>query len=82
MLDSKVSKCKKIISILIKTYPQAKIQLNFKTPFELLVATILSAQCTDKRVNIITENLFRKYKSINEYANADLLEFQAVIRSA
>jgi len=61
----------KILSILKKTYPRAKVALKFRTPLEMLVSTILSAQCTDKRVNIVTEPLFKKYKSAADYAGAD-----------
>jgi len=75
-------KTKEIIKILKKIYPKAKIALNFKTPVELLVATILSAQCTDKRVNIITNYLFKKYRTISDYAHADLSQFGNEIRSA
>ncbi len=58
---------KEILSRLKKNYPDAKIKLKFKTPFELLIATILSAQCTDDRVNLVTENLFKKYKKPEDY---------------
>jgi len=64
-----------------KTYPQAlTTSLNFKNPFELLISTILAAQCTDKLVNKVTTILFQKYKSPQEFANADLLELQDDIR--
>ena len=53
----------KIMPKLKKAYPDAKIALNFKNPLELLIATILSAQCTDVRVNIVTKDLFKKYKN-------------------
>ncbi|MFA7169270.1 MAG: endonuclease III [Candidatus Paceibacterota bacterium] len=72
---------KKIISILEKEYPNPKTALYFKTPHQLLVATILSAQCTDRRVNIVTENLFKKYKNVKDFANADLKEFESDIHS-
>ncbi len=71
----------KILSILGKTYPRAKIALEFRSPLEILVATILSAQCTDKRVNIVTNSLFKKYKTIRDYAGADLKTFESEIRS-
>ncbi len=61
-----------IIEILKKTYPHAKIALKFSNPLELLVATILSAQCTDERVNEVTEKLFKKYRTAKDYAEADL----------
>ena len=53
----------KILDILDETYPDAKCELNYTTPFELLVATILSAQCTDVRVNIVTGEMFKKYNT-------------------
>ena len=72
---------RKIYPILLKTYPDAKIALNFSTPLELLIATILSAQCTDVRVNIVTKDLFKKYKSAADWANADLKQIQDDIKS-
>lgn len=71
----------KIITILNKEYKGIDIALNFSNVFELLVATILSAQCTDKRVNIVTSSLFKKYKTINDYAKADISELQNDIKS-
>jgi endonuclease-3 len=71
----------KIIAILRQTYPQARIALNFKNPLELLVATILSAQCTDKRVNMVTGHLFDKYRTARDYAAADPAVFEEEIRS-
>ncbi len=71
----------KIISILRKAYPNARIALNFQNPLELLVATILSAQCTDKRVNVVTEQLFKKYRTAAEYAAADPKTFEDEIHS-
>lgn len=70
-MNNKVEKkqIKEIISILENEFPNAKIRLNHTNPFELLVATILSAQCTDERVNIVTENLFKKYSTPIEFAN-------------
>ncbi|MDD3053464.1 MAG: endonuclease III [Endomicrobiaceae bacterium] len=70
-----------IIKILDEEYKGIDIALNFSNVFELLVATILSAQCTDKRVNIVTSALFKKYKTINDYANADIHEFEKDIKS-
>ncbi|MDR1720990.1 MAG: endonuclease III [Endomicrobium sp.] len=72
----------KIIEILKKNYGNAKCALNFSNPFELLVATILSAQCTDKRVNEVTKTLFNKYKNVEDYVDADVLELEDCIRSA
>lgn len=71
----------KIVSRLKKYYPQATIALNFSNPLELLVATILSAQCTDARVNIVTRTLFKKYRTAQDYARADLKTFEQEIRS-
>ena len=70
-----------IWSILKKTYPEAKIALNFKDPLELLISTILSAQCTDVRVNMVTKDLFKKYKSAADWVDADLKQIQSDIRS-
>jgi len=70
-----------IIRILQKEYPRAKIALDFKTPLELFVATVLSAQCTDKRVNLVTPALFKKYKTSADYARADRSVFEQEIRS-
>jgi len=72
---------KKIWTILKKTYPGAKIALNFKDPLELLISTILSAQCTDVRVNMVTKDLFKKYKSVADWAGADLKQIESDIRS-
>jgi endonuclease III len=70
-----------IINKLKKAYPEAKIALNYQTPWELLVAVILSAQCTDKMVNRVTEKLFKKYPSLDSYAYANQSEFENDIRS-
>lgn len=60
----------KLITCLKKRYPDAKCSLNFKSPLELLIATVLSAQCTDVRVNMVTKELFKKYKTAEDYACA------------
>jgi len=70
-----------IIKKLKDLYPTTKSALNYSTPWEFLVAVILSAQCTDKRVNIVTEKLFKKYKNISDYVHADIAEFEQDIRS-
>ncbi len=70
-----------IIKILNKEYAGVDIALNFSTPYELLFATILSAQCTDERVNKVTQRLFKKYKTLKDYADADLSEFENDIHS-
>lgn len=68
-----------IIEILLKTYPDAKCSLDFSTPFELLVAVILSAQCTDERVNKTTPLIFKKYSTAKDFANIDLQELEDLI---
>ena len=75
------SSIKKILTLLKKHYPKVKCALNHKNPLELLIATILSAQCTDKRVNIVTEKLFKKYKKVKDYTNANIREFEKDIYS-
>lgn len=70
-----------IIKRLLKEHPAPKCALNFKTPFELLVATVLSAQTTDAQVNKVTQGLFKKYRSIKAYAEAPLEELQADVSS-
>ena len=71
----------KIVRLLKKEYPDAKCSLNHSNPLELLLATILSAQCTDERVNIVTADLFRKYRRPEDYVNAPRLELEGDIRS-
>ena len=70
-----------IICLLEKKYPKALTALEFSKPLELLIATILSAQCTDKQVNKVTKLLFKKYSSVDDYANATLESLQEDIRS-
>ncbi|NUO08177.1 MAG: endonuclease III [Candidatus Brocadia sp.] len=72
---------KKILSFLEKTYPDAALILHYKNTLELLVATILAAQCTDERVNKVTGTLFKKYKTAKDYANAKQDVFEQEIRS-
>ena len=72
---------KKIWPILKETYPQARTALNFSNPLELLIATILSAQCTDVRVNIVTKDLFKKYRSAENWAKADVKQIEGDIKS-
>ena len=71
----------KIIRLLKREYPDARCSLNHTSPLELLVATILSAQCTDERVNLVTTSLFRKYASAQAYASAPQSELEEDIRS-
>ena len=80
-INEKKERTKKIISILKKEFPNARTALNFSNPIELLIATILSAQCTDDRVNKVTSELFKKYGSANDYANARLEELEKDIFS-
>ena len=75
-------RAKLILDILKREYPYVKCTLNYTTPMEMLVATQLSAQCTDARVNIVTEELFKRYKSVEDFANADYDELCEYIRSA
>lgn len=77
----KIKRVSEIIKLLEKDYPKAKTALHYSSPLEILVATILSAQCTDKRVNIVTKSLFKKYKTAKDYANADLSELEQDIKS-
>jgi len=72
---------RKIYPILEKVYPGAKTALNSKNPLELLIATILSAQCTDARVNMVTKEVFKKYKSAADWAKADIKDIESDIRS-
>jgi len=71
----------RILEILTKTYPTAKVALSFSNPMEMLVSTILSAQCTDERVNMVTKELFKKYRTPEDYAKNNLKEFERDIRS-
>ena len=72
---------KQLIEIWPQVYPRAHCELDFKNPLELLIATILSAQCTDKRVNMVTPALFKKYKTAKNYANAPQAELEKAIKS-
>ena len=69
-----------VLGVLKKTYSHATIALQFNSPIHLLVAVILSAQCTDKKVNEVTRALFKKYKTVNDFANADTKTFEQEIR--
>ena len=69
----------KLINIMKKTYPDAKCSLDFQTPFELVVAVMLSAQCTDERVNLTTPTLFNKCKTIKDFADIDIKELEEII---
>jgi endonuclease-3 len=80
-LAEKISRTREIISALQRVYPNAHCELNFSNPLELLVATILSAQCTDKRVNLVTAELFKKYRSAKDFAEVDRAVLETDIRS-
>ena len=71
----------KVIELLEKQYPNAKTALNYTNPLEILVATMLSAQTTDVTVNMVTQNLFKKYHTPEDYANADIKELEQDIHS-
>jgi endonuclease III len=80
-LPTKTARLKEIIAGLEKTYPTAHCELVHESPLELLIATILSAQCTDKRVNLVTEKLFKKYRSAKDFADAEISGLENDIRS-
>ena len=72
-------RAEEIVARLKKLFPRATIALNYHNNWELLVAVILSAQCTDKKVNEVTEKLFKKYRTLDDYAEADEKEFEKMI---
>ena len=75
------ARARKILQALARAYPDARIALDFRSPYELLVATILSAQCTDERVNMVTPGLFRRYPTARDLARADPGQLESAIRS-
>ena len=77
----KFKRTQKIISALKRVYPDAHCELNFSNPLQLLIATILSAQCTDKRVNLVTAELFKKYHTARDFAEAPLAEIEEAVKS-
>ncbi len=79
--EEKIAVAKKAEETLLKLYPDAVCSLEYSSPFELLIATRLSAQCTDKRVNIVTKDLFSKFKTPEDYASASVEEIGEVIKS-
>jgi len=82
--NSQIEKRKRAIKLyraLSKLYPNVHCELNFKSPLQLLIATVLSAQCTDKRVNAVTPALFKRYKSVEDFTGANLRELQGIIKS-
>jgi endonuclease-3 len=80
-IEARDARLRSIIRGLQKTYPNAHCELDHANPLELLIATILSAQCTDKRVNLVTADLFKRYRSAADYANASLAELEEAIRT-
>jgi endonuclease-3 len=78
---ARCERTQKIISALKRTYPDAHCELNFANPLELLIATILSAQCTDNRVNLVTKELFKKYRSAQDFAEAPLTDIEAAVKT-
>ena len=78
---TKKEKAREVVGALEKRYPDATCSLVASKPHELLIATRLSAQCTDTRVNIVTKPLFEKYKTVEEFANADVKDVENIIRS-
>ena len=79
--DDQKQQMKQLLRLLKKAYPAAHCALNHSNPLELLIATMLSAQCTDERVNIVTADLFRKYRTAEDYVNADRAELERDIHS-
>ena len=77
--SQKRAEARKIYRVLTKTYPHVTCELDFKNPLQLLIATVLSAQCTDKRVNAVTPALFKKYKSVNAFAGARVEDIEDLI---
>ena len=76
----RAERAKEVVSRLRRLYPDAHCELYFKNPLELAIATILSAQCTDKRVNLVTPALFKKYPTAKDYARAPIKDIEAIIR--
>ena len=76
-----VKKAQAIYEILCQSYPNVHCELDFANPLQLLVATVLSAQCTDKRVNTVTRALFKKYKNVKDFAQADLYSLEELVHS-
>ena len=79
--EERRQRAKKIVAYLRRTYPVPKSELTYKTPFQFLVAVIMSAQCTDKAVNRVTDTLFKKYKTARDFADADPNVFEREISS-
>ena len=82
MTQKEKTRIKNILAILDEMYPDERCYLEYKTDWQLLFATILSAQCTDARVNLITKDLYKKYKSLKDFAEADISELEEDVRPA
>lgn len=80
-LQAKKKRAKAIYKILSNRYPNVHCELNFKNPLQLLIATVLSAQCTDKRVNMVTKDLFKRFKTVKDFGSADIKEIETLIKS-
>jgi len=78
---ARLERTQKILAALKRIYPNAHCELNFETPLQLLVATILSAQCTDKRVNMVTAELFKKYRTAKDFAAAPIADLETAVKS-
>jgi endonuclease-3 len=79
--EDRKTRAKKLLTYLKKSYPTPQTELHFKTPIQLVVAVMMSAQCTDKKVNKVTETLYKKYKTVRDFAEADPEVFQKEISS-
>ena len=79
--EAKIARLRRISAALDRAYPEAHCELRHADPLQLLIATILSAQCTDKRVNLVTKELFKKFHSASDYADASLVELEQTIKS-
>lgn len=77
---AKAQRVGNIVDALHRTYPDAHCELNYRNPFELLIATILSAQCSDKQVNLVTAELFEKFRTPHDFARAEISELERMIR--
>jgi endonuclease-3 len=78
---AKKERAEQICAVLQRTYPTAHCELNFSSPLQLLIATILSAQCTDKRVNIVTAELFKQYRSAKAFSDAPIADIEAMVKT-
>ncbi|MFO1488619.1 MAG: endonuclease III [Verrucomicrobiota bacterium] len=79
--SNRIARAQQIVAALRRTYPDAHCELNFSNPLELLVATILSAQCTDRRVNLVTSELFQRYRTAKDFADAPIEDLEQVVKT-